>query len=103
MAVRRHERAGPGPAAGGGGVVVEDSHQGPGIGPRLMAFCAGAAADVGIAGFVGEVLPDNGAMLRVFSDFGYHVRGQYADGVIHLSFPISPTEESRQVQESREL
>ena len=34
------------------------------------------------------------AMLRVFADAGYQVERQYADGVVHLSFPIAPTERS---------
>ena len=33
-------------------------------------------------------------MLRVFSDFGYQVQRRYADGVVHLTFPIEPTPES---------
>ena len=48
------------------------------------------------------MLPANGAMLRVFADFGYQVQRQYADGVVHLSFPIAPTEATLEVQRGRE-
>src|SRR5207248_590403 len=41
-------------------------------------------------------------MLRVFADAGYQVQRQYADGVVHLTFPIAPTEQSLAVQWRRE-
>jgi acyl-CoA synthetase (NDP forming) len=41
-------------------------------------------------------------MLRVFADAGYQVERAYADGVVHLSFPIAPTDRSVEVQSSRE-
>src|SRR5918998_2013879 len=82
--------------------VVEDAHQGRGIGSVLLEHLADAARRAAISRFVAEVLPQNGGMLRVFSDFGYQVQRQYADGVVHLSFPIAPTDRSREVQESRE-
>jgi GNAT superfamily N-acetyltransferase len=56
---------------GRGRVVVEDAHQGRGIGSVLLEHLADAARENGITRFVAEVLPENGGMLRVFSDFGY--------------------------------
>ena len=82
--------------------MVEDAHQGRGIGSVLLEHLAEAARGNGITRFVAEVLPQNAGMLRVFSDFGYQVQRRYADGVVHLSFPIAPTERSREVQEDRE-
>ncbi|OJF10931.1 bifunctional acetate--CoA ligase family protein/GNAT family N-acetyltransferase [Couchioplanes caeruleus] len=102
MAVGRYERLGPDSPEAEVAFVVEDAHQGRGIGPVLLEHLADAAQENGISRFVAEVLPENGSMLRVFSDFGYQVQRQYADGVVHLSFPIAPTEKSREVQESRE-
>jgi acyl-CoA synthetase (NDP forming)/GNAT superfamily N-acetyltransferase len=102
MAVGRYERLGPGSPEAEVAFVVEDAHQGRGIGSVLLEHLAQAARENGVDRFVAEVLPQNGGMLRVFSDFGYQVRRQYADGVVHLSFPIAPTEKSREVQESRE-
>jgi acyl-CoA synthetase (NDP forming)/GNAT superfamily N-acetyltransferase len=101
-AVGRYERLGPGSPEAEVAFVVEDAHQGRGIGSVLLEHLAEAARENGITRFVAEVLPQNGGMLRVFSDFGYQVQRQYADGVVHLSFPIAPTEKSREVQESRE-
>ena len=102
MAVGRYERLGPDSPDAEVAFVVEDAHQGRGIGSVLLEHLAEAARENGIARFVAEVLPQNGGMLRVFSDFGYQVQREYADGVVHLSFPIATTEKSREVQESRE-
>ncbi|MDT4991488.1 MAG: hypothetical protein QOH97_1380, partial [Actinoplanes sp.] len=102
MAVGRYERLGPQSPDAEVAFVVEDAHQGRGIGSVLLEHLAQAARENGITRFVAEVLPHNGGMLRVFSDFGYQVQREYADGVVHLSFPIAPTEKSREVQESRE-
>jgi acyl-CoA synthetase (NDP forming)/GNAT superfamily N-acetyltransferase len=101
-AVGRYERLGPDSPDAEVAFVVEDAHQGRGIGSVLMEHLAEAARANGISRFVAEVLPQNGGMLRVFSDFGYQVQRRYEDGVVHLSFPIAPTEKSREVQESRE-
>src|ERR687889_910114 len=102
MAVGRYERLGPDSPDAEVAFVVEDAHQGRGIGSVLLEHLAEAARENGITRFVAEVLPQNGGMLRVFSDFGYQIQRRYADGVVHLSFPIAPTEKSREVQESRE-
>ncbi|MBU2662337.1 GNAT family N-acetyltransferase [Actinoplanes bogorensis] len=102
MAVGRYERLGPESPEAEVAFVVEDAHQGRGIGSVLLEHLAEAARANGLTRFVAEVLPENAGMLRVFSDFGYHVQRKYADGVVHLSFPIAPTEKSREVQESRE-
>lgn len=102
VAVGRYERLGPDATDAEVAFVVEDAHQGRGIGPVLLEHLAEAARQEGIHRFVAEVLPANGAMLRVFADFGYQVERQYADGVVHLSFPIAPTERSQQAQWERE-
>mgnify|MGYP001387874268 CR=1 FL=1 len=102
VAVGRYERLGPDAPEAEVALVVEDAYQGRGIGSVLLEYLAEAARQEGISRFVAEVLPENGAMLRVFGDFGYQVRRQYADGVVHLSFPIAPTERSLAVQWERE-
>ncbi|RKR90917.1 acyl-CoA synthetase (NDP forming) [Micromonospora pisi] len=102
LAVGRFDRLGPEAGDAEVAFVVEDAHQGRGIGPVLLEHLAEAARREGISRFVAEVLPSNGTMLRVFADFGYQVQRRYADGVVHLSFPIAPTEESLRVQWGRE-
>ncbi|SDY47920.1 Acyl-CoA synthetase (NDP forming) [Micromonospora pattaloongensis] len=101
-AVGRYDRLGPRATDAEVAFVVEDAHQGRGIGSVLLEHLAAAARDEGISRFVAEVLPANAPMLRVFADAGYQIRRQYADGVVHLSFPIAPTEASREVQWRRE-
>jgi acyl-CoA synthetase (NDP forming)/GNAT superfamily N-acetyltransferase len=102
VAVGRYERLGPEAPDAEVAFVVEDAYQGRGIGSVLLEHLADAAARSGIATFVAEVLPANGAMLRVFSDFGYQVQRQFADGVVHLTFPIAPTDATLEVQRGRE-
>ncbi|SCF30742.1 Acyl-CoA synthetase (NDP forming) [Micromonospora viridifaciens] len=102
VAVGRYERLGPASPEAEVAFVVEDAYQGRGIGSVLLEHLADAGRRFGIVHFVAEVLPANGAMLRVFSDFGYQVQRQYADGVVHLSFPIAPTEATLAVQRGRE-
>jgi acyl-CoA synthetase (NDP forming)/RimJ/RimL family protein N-acetyltransferase len=102
IAVGRYERLGRDSPEAEVAFVVEDAHQGRGIGSVLIEHLAAVARDNGIMRFVAEVLPANATMLRVFADAGYQVERRYADGVVHLSFPIAPTERSREVQWSRE-
>ncbi|MFV2084823.1 GNAT family N-acetyltransferase [Micromonospora sp. LOL_021] len=102
FAVGRYDRMGPGSPEAEVAFVVEDAHQGRGVGSVLLEHLAAAARSEGVTSFVAEVLPVNAPMLRVFADAGFQVRRRYADGVVHLSFPIAPTEASLQVQWSRE-
>ncbi|MFG1778290.1 GNAT family N-acetyltransferase [Micromonospora sp. NPDC049051] len=102
VAVGRYERLGPQAPEAEVAFVVEDAYQGRGIGSVLLEHLADAAGRNDIANFVAEVLPANGAMLRVFSDFGYQVQRQFADGVVHLTFPIAPTDATLEVQRGRE-
>ncbi|WP_420119248.1 GNAT family N-acetyltransferase [Micromonospora sp.] len=102
VAVGRYERLGPAAPEAEVAFVVEDAYQGRGIGSVLLEHLADAARRAGIGHFVAEVLPTNGVMLRVFADFGYQVQRQFADGVVHLTFPIAPTEATLAVQRGRE-
>ncbi|MEN3306535.1 MAG: hypothetical protein V7603_2737 [Micromonosporaceae bacterium] len=102
IAVGRYDRLGPEADEAEVAFVVEDAYQGKGIGSILLEHLAAAAAGAGLTRFVAEVLPVNGPMLRVFADAGYQVQRQYADGVVHLTFPIAPTEQSLAVQWRRE-
>ncbi len=102
IAVGRYDRLGPGAGDAEVAFVVEDAFQGRGIGSILLEHLAASAQRDGLTRFVAEVLPANGAMLRVFADAGFQVARQYEDGVVHLEFPIAPTERSLAVQHRRE-
>jgi acetyl coenzyme A synthetase (ADP forming)-like protein len=82
--------------------VIDDQHQGRGIGSMLLELLAAAAREAGIERFTAEVLPDNQRMLRVFHDAGYRTDDTFADGVVKVAFPIAPTDAAFAVMESRE-
>ncbi|MEV4314626.1 GNAT family N-acetyltransferase [Actinocrispum sp. NPDC049592] len=82
--------------------VVEDDHQGRGIGSILLEHLAAAAQESGLKRFVAEVLGENGQMVRVFRDAGYKVSRVLEEGVLHLEFDIDPTDDSVAVARARE-
>lgn len=89
IAVGRYERLAPGGPDAEVAFVVEDAHQGRGIAPVLLRALVPAALEAGITEFVAEVMPGNLAMQRVFADAGFAVTSQFADGVVHVRFPIT--------------
>ena len=65
IAVGRYERLEGGPSAEVA-FVVDDAHQGRGLGSILLEHLAAAASESGLRRFVAEVLAENAAMVRVF-------------------------------------
>jgi acyl-CoA synthetase (NDP forming)/GNAT superfamily N-acetyltransferase len=112
IGVGRYDRLGdtPGGSHDGGeggpdaevAFVIADAHQGRGIGSILLEHLAAAARERGIKRFVAEVLAENSRMVRVFTDAGYSAQYEYDSGVVQLTFPIAPTEQSRGVALERE-
>jgi len=100
IAVGRYDTIRPGYAEVA--FLVEDKHQGRGIGQLLLEHLAQAGRERGIEEFVAEVLPDNQAMIHTFKDAGYQVRSTYEDGVMELVFRIDPTDTAIGVMEQRE-
>jgi acyl-CoA synthetase (NDP forming)/RimJ/RimL family protein N-acetyltransferase len=82
--------------------LVEDEHQGRGLGSVLLEHLAAAGRERGIKRFVAEVLAQNSRMVRVFQDAGYKAERSYEDGVVHLTFPIEQTEDALAVAYERE-
>ncbi len=82
--------------------LVQDAHQGRGMGQLLLEHLAQAARERGIDRFVAEVLPENRRMLQVFREQGDQVSGGWDEGVMHLEFDIDPTETSMGVIAARE-
>jgi acyl-CoA synthetase (NDP forming)/RimJ/RimL family protein N-acetyltransferase len=82
--------------------LVEDAHQGRGLGQLLLEHLAQAGRERGLSRFVAEVLPDNVPMSRVFREMGYSVVGSLEEGVLRFEFPIDPTDTSLQVMQARE-
>ena len=100
IAVGRYDTIRPGSAEVA--FLVEDKHQGRGIGQLLLEHLAQAGRERGVEEFVAEVLPDNQAMIHTFKDAGYQVRSAYEDGVMELVFRIDPTDTAMGVMEQRE-
>ena len=82
--------------------LVEDAHQRRGIAQLLLEHLAQAGRERGIAKFVAETLPANKKMIQVFREAGYVVTGGYEEGVMHLEFPIDPTDTAMGVMQDRE-
>ncbi|MFT7837207.1 GNAT family N-acetyltransferase [Saccharothrix sp. BKS2] len=101
VAVGRYDRLGGGSSAEVA-FVVEDTHQGRGLGSILLEHLAAAARERGLSRFTAEVLAENGQMVRVFRDAGYSVSRAFDEGALHLEFDIDPTEQSVEVARARE-
>ncbi|TDD71580.1 GNAT family N-acetyltransferase [Jiangella aurantiaca] len=82
--------------------LVEDGHQGRGVGSVLLEHLAQAARERGVRRFVADILPANHKMITVFADAGYTVDNSYEDGVVHVEFEIAPTGSSLEVMAARE-
>ncbi|HZT65771.1 MAG TPA: GNAT family N-acetyltransferase [Acidimicrobiales bacterium] len=82
--------------------VVDDAHQGRGMGTLLLEHLAAAAAEAGIRRFVAETLPGNQRMLGVFLDAGFGAVRRFDSGVVRVSFKIEPTDESVRAMQERE-
>ncbi|MCW2940873.1 MAG: CoA-binding domain protein [Actinomycetia bacterium] len=100
VAVARYDRIRDGEAEVA--FLVEDAHQGRGLGSVLLEHVAAAARERGLRRFVASVLPDNRKMTKVFRDVGYQAEQHFEDGVIELTLDLAPTSTSREVQAARE-
>ncbi|QXG76583.1 GNAT family N-acetyltransferase [Modestobacter sp. L9-4] len=101
IGVGRYDRT-PGTDEAEVAFLIEDAHQRRGLGSVLLEHLAAAARERGITRFIAEVLSQNTGMVRVFRDAGYAASRSYEDGVVHLTFPIAPTEQSLAVVHERE-
>ncbi len=82
--------------------VIEDRHQGRGLGSLLLEHLAGAARERGFRYFVAETLAENRSMLGVFRDAGFVAERRFEDGLVHLRFPIAETPEALDAMAERE-
>lgn len=105
IAVGRYERL-PSSADSGDeaevAFLVDDAHQGRGLGTVLLEHLAVAAREAGITKFVADTLPTNRRMLGVFHAAGFGEQRTFADGVVRVVFPIEPTESSLAAAHERE-
>src|ERR1700751_4591478 len=64
--------------------VVIDDYQGKGIGTLLMRHLAVIGRTAGLKELIADVLPENAAMRKVFSKFGFEARRGLDPQVVHL-------------------
>jgi RimJ/RimL family protein N-acetyltransferase len=64
--------------------VVVDAYQGKGIGKALLRHLISIAREARLQELIAEVLPDNAAMLKVFSGLGFRSGGSRDPQVKHL-------------------
>jgi RimJ/RimL family protein N-acetyltransferase len=64
--------------------VVIDDYQGQGLGTLLMRHLAVIARKAGLKELIADVLPENAAMRKVFSKFGFQARRGKDPQVVHL-------------------
>jgi acetyl coenzyme A synthetase (ADP forming)-like protein len=109
IGVARYDRVPGGSAGGAGGgadaevaFLVDDAHQGRGVGTILLEHLAGVAKENGISRFVADTLPNNLRMLRVLHEAGFGEQRSLADGVVRVVFPIATTDASIAAMHERE-
>lgn len=102
VAVVRYDRLGERPETAEVAFLVEDAHQGRGLGAVLLEHIAAAARERGVRRFVASVLPDNRRMTRVFREAGYRAEQRFEEGVIELVLDLEPTDTSLEVMTARE-
>jgi ribosomal protein S18 acetylase RimI-like enzyme len=69
--------------------IVIDGYQGQGIGSHLTRHLASIARDAGLTELIAEVLPENTAMRKVFSKFGFKPAPSLEPQVIHLVMQLA--------------
>lgn len=102
VAVVRYDKIADEPGTAEVAFLVEDAHQGRGLGSVLLEHVAAAARERKVRRFVAHVLPDNRRMTKVFRDAGYRARQRFEDGIIQLVLDLEPTETSLEVMAARE-
>jgi len=68
--------------------MVDDAHQGLGIGSLLMRHLVACARKAGLEMLSAEVLADNAAMLKVFERAGLALQTHREAGVLHLDMRL---------------
>jgi len=83
-------------------LLVEDDHQGEGLGTLLLEHLAAQARTCGIRELVGDVLIQNRQMASVFSDSGLPSSHTVEDGVARFRLATTPDEATLAAFDERE-
>ncbi|GGI02641.1 bifunctional acetate--CoA ligase family protein/GNAT family N-acetyltransferase [Egicoccus halophilus] len=93
IAVARYERDPDRMTSAEFAALVEDAHQGRGVGTALVRGLAQAAADAGITHLSGDILSDNTRMLNLVRELGLEYRSDRDfGGVVRSDLEVSITE-----------
>jgi len=95
VAVGRYDRMEDDPSVAEVAFVVEDGHQGRGIGTQLLSHLTNYARNNGVTAFRAFVLPDNYPMMRVFRSSGFRLRREMGQGIYTVDFPVELTDEAK--------
>jgi RimJ/RimL family protein N-acetyltransferase len=87
VGVGRYDRLGSSRAAEIA-LLVEDAHQGRGVGTALLGLLASAAREMGISTLVAEALPSNTRVLSVLEGAGFPTSSTDAEGLLRVSCDI---------------
>ncbi len=74
--------------------VVDDAHQGLGIGTLLLEYLASEGRRYGLRQFAADTLFENARMANVFQAAGFTQHSLLADGVVRVVMDISPSPEA---------
>ena len=75
--------------------VVEEDYHGLGIASRILKHLTRIAREKGVSRFEAEVLPQNKAMLAVFSRSGLPMKETQAEGIIHVTLSLTDRLQSK--------
>lgn len=84
------------------GFLVEETYQDRGIGTKLLEQLVATARENGISTFEADVLAENKEMIKVFTDYGFHVKRYLNSGEYRVTFPISDTPEVAEKKRKKE-
>lgn len=82
--------------------AVVDSHQGRGLGTKLLELLTNYARSHGVGQFRAFVLGENSQMMRVFRNSGYELTRTIEDGVYTVDFPVGESKGSAAAAAERE-
>jgi acyl-CoA synthetase (NDP forming)/GNAT superfamily N-acetyltransferase len=92
VGVASYERRSPAEPAAEFAVLVDDAHQGRGIGTLLLEHLAGYARTHGVTQLYGEVLAGNARMLRMARDLTAKATTRLDDGLVEVTFATTADE-----------
>jgi acetate---CoA ligase (ADP-forming) len=103
IGVARYERDPDAPDHAEFAALVEDAHQGRGVGTLLIRHLAQIASEAGIKNLSGDILSDNARMLNLIRDIGLEYQSDRdPGGVVRSDLELSITERFLDVVEASE-